>query len=250
MISYQLYSSRKFGTAAETVRRVADIGYQAVEGYGALLGDNESRKALAAVLSETGTVMPTAHVGLDTLEAGGDIAGQVADMGVETVFVPHIAADLRPTDADGWRAFAARVEKAGEALRAKGLRFGWHNHDFEFVALPDGSVPMDHLLAADLDWEFDVAWCVRADTDPMPWIAKNGARITAVHVKDLAPVGRKADEDGWADPGTGCMDWHAISNALAATGHVRQWIMEHDNPSDDARFARAGLAMAQAEGLA
>ncbi len=250
MISYQLYSSRKFGTAADAVRRVSEAGYTAVEGYGALLGDAGTRKALAEVLSETGTRMPTAHVGLDTLEAGGDIPAQLADMGVATVFVPYIAADLRPTDADGWKAFAARVEKAGDALRARGLRFGWHNHDFEFVGLPDGSVPMDHLLAADLDWEFDVAWCVRAGADPMPWIAKHGPRITAVHVKDLAPEGQNADEDGWADPGTGRMDWHALCAALAGTGQVQQWVMEHDNPSDDARFARAGLAMAQTEGLA
>lgn len=249
MIAYQLYSSRNFGTAADAVHRVSDLGYSAVEGYGALFADADARAALAAVLSETGTTMPTAHVGLDTLEAGGDIAAELAGMGVGSVFVPHIGPDMRPKDANGWRAFGARVEAAGASVRAQGLRFGWHNHDFEFEALPDGSIPMDHLLTADLDWEFDVAWCVRAKTDPLPWITKYADRITAAHVKDLAPAGEKTDEDGWSDPGTGTMDWSAISAALKATGHVKQWVMEHDNPSDDARFARAGLTLAKKEGL-
>ncbi|TFL16313.1 sugar phosphate isomerase/epimerase family protein [Jannaschia formosa] len=250
MISYQLYSSRNFGAPADAVRRVAELGYPAVEGYGALFADAAARDALAAALSETGTAMPTAHVGLATLEAEPDLAATLAGMGVEAVYIPHVAPSERPSDPDGWRAFADRVALAGEGLRAQGVRVGWHNHDFEFAPLPDGSVPMDHMLAAELDWQFDLAWAVRAGADPMGWIERHGDRITAVHVKDIAPAGEKADEDGWADPGTGRMGWNALVPALSRAGAVRHWVMEHDNPSDDMRFARAGLAMARAEGLA
>jgi sugar phosphate isomerase/epimerase len=247
MISYQLYASRKFGDPDAAVRRVAGMGYGAVEGYGALIADAASRDALARALSETGTTMPTVHVGLAPLEAEPDVAPTLAGMGVETVFVPHVAPPDRPTDAAGWRAFAERVARAGEGLRAMGLRLGWHNHDFEFAALPDGSVPMEHMLAGELDWQFDVAWAVRAGADPTGWIERHGARITAVHVKDLAPEGANAGEDGWAEPGAGRMDWPALAGALAKHGRVRRWVMEHDNPSDDARFARTALAFGQAD---
>lgn len=250
MLSYQLYSSRNFGPAADTVRRMADLGYPAVEGYGSLIDDAEARTALGGALKDTGLDMPTAHLGLETLETNADVAGILADMGAETVYVPHIGPDQRPTDAAGWKAFGERVSKAGDALRAKGLRMGWHNHDFEFKALPDGSIPMDHMLEADLDWQFDVAWAVRAGADPMGWIDRYGPRITAAHVKDLAPAGQKVDEDGWADPGTGTMDWAAIATALKQTGTVKHYVVEHDNPSDDARFARQAMTLAKSEGMA
>ena len=242
MISYQLYSSRDHGPLSDTLRRLADLGYGAVEGYGALFADARARDALARGLSETRLAMPTAHVGFAALESDPGLPRMLNDMGVETVFVPHVAPPERPTDAAGWRAFAVRVEDAGKGVRAAGMRLGWHNHDFEFAPLPDGTVGMDHMLSADLDWEFDVAWAVRAGADPMDWARRHGDRVTAVHVKDIAPPGEKADEDGWADPGTGTMDWAALAAALS--GPVRHWVMEHDKPSDDVRFARAGLALA------
>ncbi|WP_299652609.1 sugar phosphate isomerase/epimerase [uncultured Jannaschia sp.] len=246
MISYQLYSSRKFGPLPETLRMLADLGYPAVEGYGALFADAGARAGLAAGLHETGLAMPTAHVGLATLEAEPDLPAHLAEMGVETAFVPSIPPAERPSDPAGWRAFAERLAAAARGIEAAGLRAGWHNHDFEFAALPDGTVPMDHLLGGTrLDWQFDLAWAVRAGADPMDWIARHGDRISAVHVKDIAPAGEKADEDGWADPGTGTMDWPTLTRALADVD-VRHWVMEHDNPSDDRRFAEAGLAAARA----
>ena len=36
---------------------------------------------------------------------------------------------------------ALRLETIGTAMRARGLTFGWHNHAFEFVALPTGEIP-------------------------------------------------------------------------------------------------------------
>lgn len=249
MISYQLYSSRKFGPAADTIRRMADLGYRAVEGYGALLDDADARASVAQALKDTGLAMPTVHVGLSTLEDDPEIASLLTDMKVERVYVPFVPPADRPTDAEGWRAFGDRIARAGASLSAQGIRVGWHNHDFEFRPLPDGSIPMEHLLAADIDWQFDVAWCVRADADPMDWIVRHGSRITAAHVKDIAPKGEKTDEDGWADPGTGTMDWSALSDALAKSGTVGFWVMEHDNPSDDARFATAALSLAKAEGM-
>ena len=66
-----------------------------------------------------------------------------------------------------------------------------------------------------------------------------GDRITAVHVKDIAPAGENADEDGWADVGQGTVDWKGLMAALKEQTKAKYFVMEHDNPKDDKRFADA-----------
>ena len=94
-----------------------------------------------------------------------------------------------------------------------------------------------------LNLELDLGWVQRAGHDPVEWINKYAGRISAAHIKDIAPTGECADEDGWADVGHGTMDWPAITAALAAAG-VSHFVIEHDNPSDHERFARRSLATA------
>ena len=130
---------------------------------------------------------------------------------------PHIAADERPNDAAGWQAFGSGSAKVGEQCQEGGFEFAWHNHDFEFKALPDGSLPQKLMLdaAPGIGWEMDVAWVIRGGADPLKWIAEYGPRITAVHVKDIAPAGQNANEDGWADVGHGTVDWAGLIKAFA-----------------------------------
>jgi sugar phosphate isomerase/epimerase len=71
----------------------------------------------------------------------------------------------------------------------------------------------------------------------LSWIKKYADRITAVHVKDIAPKGENLDEDGWADVGKGTVNWPACFKALAKTKTL-SYILEHDNPNDLARFAK------------
>ncbi len=47
----------------------------------------------------------------------------------------------------------------------------------------------------------DVAWVVRGGADPLDWLGRYKGRVTAAHVKDIAPKGENAAEDGgptWA----------------------------------------------------
>ena len=86
----------------------------------------------------------------------------------------------------------------------------------------------------------DVAWVVKGNADPLAWIEAHGDRITTAHVKDIAPLGEKADEDGWADVGDGVMDWTSLMAALRAAG-TDLFVAEHDNPSDWRRFASRSI---------
>ena len=244
--SYQLYSSRNFPPLGDTLRMLANLGYAQVEGFGGLFADQDAVDALAAGLAETGLKMPTAHFGLDLL-ADPDRALSIAKtLGIETVFCPFVMPDDRPSDAAGWAAFGKTVAEAGNPIWDAGLNYGWHNHDFEFVALDDGQFPFDLIMAADdrLVAELDLAWVVRGGQDPLVWLQKYSDRTASVHLKDLAAPGENADEDGWADVGHGTMDWAALMGAARQTS-AQYFVMEHDNPSDHHRFASRALASAK-----
>ena len=241
--SYQLYSSRNFGPMHQTLEMLSKAGYAQVEGFGALYDNLEDGAKLAASVASAGLVMPSAHFGLDMVENAPDLAIEIAQtLGVKHAFVPYLDAPDRPTDADGWRAFGARVEKAGTPLVAAGMSYGWHNHDFEFVALPDGTMPIDALYEGgpSLTLEFDLDWCARAGQDPFLWIEKLAPRIITAHVKDIAADGENLDQDGWSDVGQGTMDWAGLMGALRKTD-CELFIVEHDNPSDDQRFATSSI---------
>jgi len=107
-------------------------------------------------------------------------------------------------------------------------------------------VPMTAILEAapEIGWEIDVAWVVRGNADPLEWIDRHGKRITVVHVKDIAPKGENADEDGWADVGHGTIDWKSIMKALREKTPAKVFVMEHDKPSDVGRFARRSIEAA------
>ncbi len=245
--SYQLYSSRNFPTISDTFDMLQSLGYVGGEGYGGLYTSDESVAALAKSLKQTGLTMRSAHMGLDQIENDPQSVLNICkSLGIEMVFVPHLAQEDRPSDAAGWAEFGRRLAIAGAPFWDAGLVFGWHNHDFEFVALPDGSLPIDHMLGADerLQFEFDVAWAVRAGSDPFTTINKYKSRIKAAHVKDIAADGQNQDEDGWADVGLGVMDWPSIYTALIAVG-TDHFVMEHDNPNDDKRFAANAIASAK-----
>jgi sugar phosphate isomerase/epimerase len=240
VFSYQLYSSRFGKPLAETLNMLKSLGYGEVEGYGGVYGD---LPALKAALAAAGLRMPTGHFGLDMIEnEPAKVLEIVRAAGMSAVFCPYIAEPDRPTDAAGWRAFGARLEKAGKPLVDAGLTFGWHNHHFEFFPLADGSLPMEHIFAGgpSLAWEADIAWIVVGGANPLAWLERYSNRLAAVHVKDIAPKGECADEDGWADVGQGTMDWRGLFKFLASTP-AKHFILEHDKPSDDRRFASRSM---------
>jgi sugar phosphate isomerase/epimerase len=243
--SFQLYSARNFQPWSGVLAMLAELGYSQVEGFAGVYADPG---ALRAELDRNGLTMPTGHFSLDILEDDLDHAIAVAEaLGIELLVCPHIAAALRPGDAAGWRAFGRRLAGLAAALRAAGRDFAWHNHDFEFAPLPDGSTPLQHILAAapDLGWQMDVGWTIRAGADPLRWIEEHGRRIVAVHVKDIARPGTGLDEDGWSDVGHGTVDWPGLMAALRARSAARFYVMEQDNPSDVERFARRSIEAAR-----
>jgi sugar phosphate isomerase/epimerase len=243
-LSFQLYSARNFPPLEAQLATLAALGYRQVEPYGGLYAALDD---FAAALKRHGLTAPSGHFDLDLLEGDFERALKIArTLGVRLVVAPYLPPPQRPVDSAGWRTFGARLAALAEKFDAEGLGFGWHNHDFEMRALPDGTRPIDHILSASdkIQWQADVAWIARAGEDPLAWLARRRSRIGALHMKDLAKAGAKKDEEGWADPGAGILDLKAIAAAGIAAG-AKIFVVEHDAPSDYKRFASAAIAAAR-----
>ena len=239
--SFQLYSARNFQPWDKILKMLAGLGYKEVEGFGGVYADPAGFRA---EMDKNGLAMPTGHFPVDMLENDFDGARRLADaLGVKTMICPYLVAEARPADAAGWRGFGERLAAIGEKTTKAGYGFAWHNHDFEFKKLADGSVPQEHIFesAPDVGWEMDLAWLVRGGSEPLAWIDRFGKRIVAVHVKDIAKPGQGLDEDGWSDVGHGTSDWATMLKALRAKTPAKHFVMEQDNPNDIERFARRSI---------
>ncbi|MEX0628697.1 MAG: sugar phosphate isomerase/epimerase, partial [Cucumibacter sp.] len=194
--------------------------------------------------------MPTAHIGLAQLEDVAAAAKICATLGIKVIYCPAPPADQRSGGDAEWKAFGAKLAKLVDSYARHGVGFGWHNHDFEFKATASGAMPLDLILGGSpsLQWEADVAWIKIAGQDPLRWIEKFADRLTAVHVKDVAPAGEAKDEDGWADVGHGTLNWAALMKTLTTKTKCKYFVMEHDNPSDPRRFAERSLKSLRAMG--
>lgn len=240
-VSFQLYSARNFSPWDNVLSHLSNLGYTQVEGFG---GNYEDAAAFKAFLDKHGLAMPSGHFfPLEQFEDDlGTVVATAKTLGMKRLFCPALPPEQRVADADAWTSVGKRLENIGKQVRDAGLRFGWHNHDFEFSACADGRLPMDILLqnAPSIEWEADIAWIVRGGQDPLAWIDRYAERITTAHVKDIAPEDECIDEDGWADVGYGVMDWKTLTAALRNID-VDLFVMEHDNPSDFERFASRSI---------
>lgn len=249
-VSFQLYSAREFTPWERVLRKLQELGYTQVEGFG---GVYEHPAGFKTLMDQYGLTMPSGH--FFPMEQFENDLPKVIDtakaLGMSRVFVPAVPPEQRSASKAEWQGLAERLEAISSGVREAGLRFGWHNHDFEFKPFEDGSFPMELILegAPSLEWEMDVAWVARGGQDPFAWIERYKDRITTAHVKDIAPQGEKLDEDGWADVGDGTLDWPGIMKALRGIG-VDLFVMEHDKPSDVDRFAERSIeAFRSFEGL-
>jgi sugar phosphate isomerase/epimerase len=242
-ISFQLYSARNFPPVETVLEGLAAIGYDAVEPHYPLYGEDPAgyRRKVDAV----GLATPTFHAPIDGVTGETqrfiDIAGVI---GAQTIVIPYLVAEQRPTDIDGWKRLHDKMAVAAGKARAAGLGLGYHNHDFEYATLADGSRPIDHLIGNGVTAELDIGWVGRAGQDPATEIDRLAAETVAFHIKDIAPVGTE-EEDGWADVGHGTIDWKALWPHMAKATRAGILIAEHDNPADWKRFATRSFASIQ-----
>lgn len=244
----QLYTVRTAELEVEALlAAVAAAGYDGVETVGTQ-GVEPAR--LRAALDETALTLASAHVALSALrdDAPG-VAATHRVLGTPLIVVPWLDPTDRPSDEHGWAELGRELGGIATALADAGIPLAYHHHDFELAGLgdTDGLTVLAEAAGPDrVSLELDTGWLLRVGHDPAAWLARWGARVTRLHVKDL----RSGDDPPWVDVGDGELDLSAVVAAASATG-VPWLIVEHDAPSDPlATMQRSAAALAAALGRA
>jgi sugar phosphate isomerase/epimerase len=225
-IALQLYTVRRLAAddLPGTLRAVAAAGYRSVEIAG--LPETPGHE-LRELLDGAGLQAIAAHVGIDQIRAGSDsLCDWLDEIRCRRVIVPWLPEDERRT-ADDVRRFANELNERAAALSVRGIRLGYHNHDFEFVPL-DGTTVWDVLvgeLAPQVDIELDVFWTSIGGRNPVAVIDAVGGRIRLLHMKDRAPGSVPRD----APAGEGTLAMAEIVDAGDRAG-VEWYIAEQDEP--------------------
>ena len=227
-IGLQLYTVRSLMKLdfEGTLARVAEVGYSEVEfaGYfGKTPGQVRSALSAHRLRARSG------HFDLpkdaDDWKRTLDLA---KDCGHEWATVAWINEPLRRT-ADDWHHLANHFNVLGTAANAAGMRFAYHNHDFEFKPAGDRT-GLDILLSNTeqglVDFEMDIYWVTKAGADPLDLIARYPGRFPLMHAKDATA----APERKMVDVGAGTIDFGKIF-ALKKSG-LRHVYVEHDEPAD------------------
>jgi sugar phosphate isomerase/epimerase len=222
-----------------TLARVAAVGYREVE-FAGYFGHDPGE--VRASLGRAGLAAPSTHVGARVLDGEWERTLDTAHtIGHRYVVVASLH-DLQTVD--DYKRAAERFNRAAESAAKAGIRFGYHNHDFEFK--PVGArLPYDVLLEETdpkyVCFEMDLYWIVKGGQDPLRYFARWPGRFELVHVKDAAGPGREM-----VDVGAGDIDWKGLFAHSAQAG-IRHYFVENDQARDP--FASIAASHAYLRGL-
>ncbi len=233
-IGLQLYSLRDIIGADPkgVLQKVASFGYKELEAYsykdGAIFGMPYAE--FGSYVKSLGMKVTSGHYGLDMIE-GDTWQKAVADakgIGMDYMVVPYIV-DKDRKSIDDYKKIIEKLNAAGEVCNKNGIRFGYHNHAFEFETL-EGQIPYD-LMLKDLDpkkvsMEMDIFWVVNAGQDPFKYFEKYPGRFEQWHVKDMD----KADRNRNANVGTGSIDFVSIFTKAKQSGMKHFYVEQETYP--------------------
>lgn len=229
-LAAQLYTLRQFlktpEDIAETLKKVKEIGYRAVQVSG--IGPIEA-KALKELADEHGLTICATHISYDDLLHHMDaVIEKHHAWGCKYVGLGSLPPEYR-NDAAGYQAFAKQASEFGRQLKEAGLKFIYHNHDFEFAKY-DGKTGMEILFEESdpetVDFELDVYWVQAGGADPIEWIRKAAGRMKVVHLKDMVVTQHRNPR--FAEVGEGNMNFKGIIAACEDIG-VEWGAVEQDD---------------------
>jgi sugar phosphate isomerase/epimerase len=192
------------------------------------------------LLDVNGLRAPSTH--LDYSVIGKNWQQAIADslnIGHQWITIAWVDESERRT-LDGWKRVADTFNTAAAEAHKHGLRFAYHNHDFE-MPLMNGVRPLDFLIEHTdpslVDFEMDIYWLVKGGGKPLDYFARYPHRFSMVHVKDAGPPPRYE----MRDVGAGTIDFASIF-AHSAEGGIQHYFVEHDEPADPFASAAASYA--------
>lgn len=242
-LGLQLYTLRDtIGKDPKGVlQKVASFGYKNLETYGYNNGKifGLEFQEFSKYVKDLGMRVISGHYGLSMIK-GDSWQKAINDAklaGQEYMVVPYINEPERKS-LDDYKRICADLNQAGEVCNKNGIRFGYHNHAFEFAPM-DGQIPFDVMLKEldprNVGMEMDIFWVVNAGHDPVKYFTSYPGRFEQWHVKDMD----KADRNRNADVGTGAIDYKPIFAQAKLSGMKRWYVEQESYPGDPIDSAAA-----------
>ncbi len=225
----QLFSLRDFLKTPDELKntflKVRDIGYDCVQlsGNAAMSADD-----ILAAVEASGLPIVCTHSPFDRIV--NDTDALIADhkhFGCSVIGLGAMPKEYQGS-LEGANSFLSVLSVPVKKILDSGLRFAYHNHDFEFKPLSDSDIILyDMMLDTLPDWQFigDTYWFRKADRSPIEYMKKiGGERLLNIHYKDMA----NDDEGSICACGRGLLDFSEITEVCRELG-VKNVLVEQDN---------------------
>jgi sugar phosphate isomerase/epimerase len=210
-------------------------------------------KEFKKVLSDVELLMPSGHVVMTAQDWDAPkrsftdkwkyTVDDAAEVGQRYLISPWLDEALR-TDLDALKRFMEQFNKCGELCASHGMKFGYHNHNFEFNTMVGGIKLYDYILQNTeqslVAQQMDIGNMYGAGGIALDYINKYPGRFELMHVKDeIKSVGKGDLGDGYESTilGKGLLPLKAILKAAGKTGKTSVFIIEQEayqglNPVD------------------
>jgi len=201
LVGVQLYSVRnEMGKdPLGTLKQLASFGYKFVEhaGYANRKFYGHSAADFKKILADLGMSMPSGHTVMnkqhwdsaknDFTDAWKYTVEDAAIVGQQFVISPWLDASLRKTS-DDLKKYMEVFNKSGELCKKSGMKFGYHNHDFEFSQKFNDETVYDIILAntdpALVMQQLDIGNLYNGGAKAIDVVKKWPGRFESMHVKD------------------------------------------------------------------
>lgn len=225
-----------------TLQALAAMGYKYVEhaNYVNRKFYGYTAKEFKKILNDLGMQMPSGHTVMGKAHWDADkkqftdlwkyTIEDAAEMGQELVISPWLDADLRKTY-DEMLTYMEVFNKSGELCKAAGMRFGYHNHDFEFTATLNGQKVFDIILKNTdpnlVVQQLDMGNLYHTGVNALDIVNTYPGRFVSVHVKDET---KTADGKSFESTilGKGVANTKAITDLCKTKGGTLHFIIEQE----------------------
>jgi sugar phosphate isomerase/epimerase len=256
-LGIQLYSVRDDMSKdpVGTLRQIAAIGYKNVEhaNYVHRKFYGQSAAEFKKTLDDLGLKMPSGHTVMgrhhwdedkkDFTDAWKQTVEDAAFLGQQFVISPSLDESMRRTMDDFKRSMDI-FNQSGELCKKSGMRFGYHNHDFEFNTQLDGRRLYD-LIMENTDpslvvQQMDIGNMYGAGGRALDLIKQYPGRFVAMHVKDEIKSGQ-GEMGGYESTilGRGVIPVRKVIHAAKKTGGTSLFLIEQESYQDKTPLACA-----------
>ncbi len=207
--------------AREVFRRLAELGYHAVE-LSQIPMTPENVSAIKSASAEFGIeviAMSAALEGAGKENLTDHFDKIVADC--HTLKCKYLRIGMLPIECMGSKesavAFIERMEAKAQDLAEHGIELYYHNHHVEFAKY-DGKYLLDIIKdqTSKIGFEIDVHWVQRGGENPVTYLAGFYGRLKLLHLKDyrVLPIETMAPSDKELTPAEQRSRWqqHFVGN--------------------------------------